>query len=78
LVIERLPALTDTPGRGHAALLPVVGAIAEAHLVALARLDLDHVGAEQRELIGRVGTGENAREVEDLLRRRTACSWLEL
>ena len=36
-----------------------------ARLVALVRLDLDDVGAEQRELVGAVGAGEVAGEVED-------------
>ena len=63
-MIERLPELTATNGR-RARASPVVGAGAEAHVVAFAAFDLDDVGAEQRELIGAVRPGEDAREVED-------------
>ena len=61
-----LAAVDRDPGRGEPALLPVVGAVAEAHVVAFARFDLDDVGAEQRELVGGVGPREDTREVEDL------------
>ena len=60
-----LVAVHRQEGRRHLPLGPrPVGELA-AGLVALARLDLDHVGAEERQLVGPVGPGEIAGEVED-------------
>jgi hypothetical protein len=69
MVIERLPALTATQGARRDRASPGIGAIAEAHVVAVARFDLDDVGAEQRELVGGVRPREDTREVEDLTRQ---------
>ena len=66
MVIERLPALTATQGAARPRFSQAFGAVAEAHVVAFARFDLDDVGAEQRELIGGVRPREDTREVEDL------------
>src|SRR4029077_3733354 len=60
-----LVAVDGQERRGHLALGPrAVGELA-ARVVALARLDLDHVGAEQPELVRPVGAGEIPGEIED-------------
>ena len=41
------------------------GAVAIAHVLTAGRLYLDHVSAQQRELVGRVRPGQHPREVED-------------
>src|SRR5207302_1111814 len=66
--IERDAALVavhrEEAGR-HLPLRPLALEELVPRLVAVARLDLDHVRAEQRELVRAVRTGEVAREVED-------------
>src|SRR5262249_62407896 len=51
--------------RRHFPCLPLPADELAASLVAVTRLDLHDVGAEQRELVGPVRPGEIAREVED-------------
>src|SRR5207237_747424 len=66
--IERDAALVGIDreeGRRHLALGPFAVDEQVTRLVALVRLDLDHVGAEQRELIGAVRSRQIPREVED-------------
>src|SRR4030095_837325 len=66
--IERERPLVAVHGeeRGrHLALGPRAVGGGDACLVALLRLDLDDVGAQESQLVGPVGTGEIAGEVED-------------
>jgi len=63
----RLPlvAVDGLPARGKPAIGPFAAQGGAAHVLALAPLHLDDVGAEQCELIARIGAGQHLREVED-------------
>ena len=63
-MLRLLPFTARKDGR-HLALRPLRGGGLAARLVALARLDLDDVGAEERELVGAVRARQVAGEVED-------------
>ena len=53
------------PGGGHVARRPLLVERAAAHVLPARPLDLDHVGAEQRQLVAAEGACEHLREVED-------------
>ncbi len=53
-------------GRGHVAVDPFLAELGAPVVLAADGFDLDHVGAQQRELIGPEGPGEEPGEVENL------------
>jgi hypothetical protein len=59
-------AVDGLPARCEPAVGPFPTQGRSAHILALAPLDLDDVGSEQRQLIARIGTGQDLREVENL------------
>src|SRR5438128_751301 len=66
--MERDAALVAVDGqeaRRHLPRRPLLADELAARLVAVARLDLHDIGAEERELVGPVRAGEVSREVED-------------
>ena len=67
--IERQAALVAVdrlPARREAALGPFAAQRRAAHVLAFTPLHLDDVGAEQRELVARIGASQHLREVENL------------
>src|SRR5262249_59561097 len=60
-----LVAVDGHPSRGHIARRPFLAQRVATHVLSARSFDLDHVGAEQCQLITPVGTSEHLREVED-------------
>ena len=78
LQVERQAALVAVdrqPRRRHAAVGPFTGQRRTAHILALAAFDLDHIGAEQGELVAAIRAGEHLREVEDADVGERAGTW---
>src|SRR5450759_3908470 len=58
--------LLPLPARGEAAISPFAAERGAAHVLAFAPLHFDDVGAEQRELVARIGASQHLCEVKNL------------